>query len=302
MTAATHRAFNLGWSIPFDFPQFTPAPAGQVADVIVEPGDVPFPPPNATWAGPLRAVEPDAITIGGLPFGRMRIHSGRSIVVDRTDDDALDALQVVLMGIGASLICHQRGILPLHGSGVLTEHGAIAIVGASGAGKSSLLAEFVAAGGVPLCDDLTAVPFPNDAPHVAPGTRVMKMWPDAIESLGGSIDGLVPVRAGLPKYFVPLFNQPLDPVPLVAVYRLDTHREPETTLTRLAGAAAFHVLLEHTWGKMTIRRMGLQQQHFHQISRLASAVPVLDVRRPLGAPREGAALSELVLDDLSGRT
>ena len=301
MTAATHRAFNLGWSIPFDFPQFAPAAADQVVDVLVEAGDVPFPPPNATWAGPLRAVEPDAITVGGLPFGRMRIHGGDSIVVDRTDDDALDALQVVLMGIGASLICHQRGMLPLHGSGVLTEHGAIAIIGRSGAGKSSLLAELMAGGATALCDDLTAVEWADNRAQVPPGSRVMKMWPDAIESLGGSTDGLDPVRAGLPKYYVPLPNQPMDPVPLVAVYRLDTHREPDAALTPLAGTDAFHALLEHTWGKMTIRRMGLQQQHFTQVTRLASTVPVLDLRRPLGTPRDGTALSELILDELRKR-
>ena len=183
--AATHRAFGLTWAMPLEFPPYAEVDEAVEADVEVVEGPVPRPSDRANWAGPLRAVEGGSVTFGMWGAARMHISGGTHIVFQRNDDWTPEALRLLLMGPGAALILHQRGMLPLHGSGIVTDCGAVLVVGHSGAGKSSILGAFMERGFPVLCDDLAAVSLdPTGVPLVHPGSQVMKLWADSAESLG----------------------------------------------------------------------------------------------------------------------
>lgn len=297
---ATHRAFGLTWHLPFDFPPYATVDEDVEADVLVVEEQVPHPSERASWAGPLRAVEDGAVTFGVPGAARMHISGGQRIAFQRHDDWTDEDLRLMLMGPGAALLLHQRGALPLHGSGVLTEHGAVLVVGHSGMGKSTTLGALADRGFPVVCDDLAAVTLDADGvPRVHPGAQVMKVWADSAAALGWSTDGLSRVRPELEKFVVPLSRRTAEPVPLVAVYQLTVHNDRDVQLHQRERAAKFNVILDHTWQKMTVKRMGLHGQHFTRATRVADAVRIVTVRRPEGVPVSENGLVDVILEDLA---
>ncbi|KAA6187402.1 hypothetical protein F2Q65_02450 [Thiohalocapsa marina] len=281
---ATHLAFGLRWHLPFPFPAFPAAPAGQAADVLVEEGDLPSAAGEVRACGPLREAGPAVARIGLPGVARLLITDGNRIRVKRHDGCSDDALNLLLMGTGAALLLHQRGYLPLHGSGILTARGAVLFVGHSGAGKSTTLAALMQRGYPMICDDLAAIRL-NDAgmPQVWPGVGVYKLWADSAEALGLGTADLPRVRAELEKFMVPTgANLVTQAAPVRAIYQLATHNRPELSMKPRRDSAKFNALLDHTWQKLTIKRMGLHTEHFSRAVAVANAVRVVSIRRPDG--------------------
>ncbi len=300
---ATHRAFGLTWHVPFDFPAFNTVDADgsdAPADVEVVEAEVPPVSAQAQWAGPLRAVENRCVTYGMPDAARMLISDGDRIAFQRHPGGSDEAFRLALMGPASALVLHQRGALPLHGSGIVTERGAILILGHSGAGKSTTLGAFMDRGYAVLCDDLAAVALTAEGRAVVfPGTRVLKVWADSAASLGWRTDGLPRVRTELEKYLVPLSGQSPDPVPIAAIYQLSTHNGREVQMRPRERAAKFNALLDHTWQKMTVKRMGLHMEHFQHVVAIANQVPVIQVLRPDGVPIDRSDLVERIEADFT---
>jgi hypothetical protein len=297
---ATHRAFGLAWHLPFPFPVFAerderdePTPA----DVVVREGVVPV---THDDAPPSPGAGPD-ITVDVPDTARMRVSDGTCIELQRHPGCTDEALRLLLMGSGAAVLLHQRGALALHGSGIVTDHGAVLVVGHSRAGKSTLLGAFVERGYPVLCDDLAAITLDGGRPMALPGSRVMKLHADSAQALGWPVEGLPRVRLELDKYLVPIPRQAAAPLPLAAVYQLSTHAGDDVEIVPRVGAARLNAILDHTWQKATIRRMGLDAQHFARAAALADAVPVVAVRRPAGTRPGVSRLAEILEGDLARR-
>jgi len=128
--AATHRAYGLTWAMPFAFAPYDPAEGDAPADVTVVETGVPL-----SEGSPLGMA---GVVVGTPRVGGMRIAGGASIEVERHPECTEEALRLMLMGQGAAVVLHQRGALPLHGSAVLTDGGAVLLLGHSGVGKSTV--------------------------------------------------------------------------------------------------------------------------------------------------------------------
>jgi hypothetical protein len=291
---ATHQAFGLRWHLPFPFDAFPTAPAGQSAEVLVEEGIIPPPTATLSAAGPLRQAGPSEVRFGLPGVARLLISGGDRIRVQRYPGCRDDALCLMLMGTGAALLLHQRGFLPLHGSGVLTPKGAVLVIGHSGAGKSTTLAALMQRGYPMICDDLAALRIDAaGVPRVHPGVALYKLWADSAKALAVSTAGLARVRDELEKFMVPAAARLVtEPAPVTAIYQLSTHQSSELQLEPRRDGARFNAVLDHTWQKLTVKRMGLHQQHFSQAIAVANAARIVAVRRPDGAGLEPAALAE----------
>jgi len=75
----------------------------------------------------------------------------------------LEFAPTVLVGIGMGLLLHRRGVVCLHGSVVSAGGRNFALLGDSGAGKSTAAAALVAGGGELISDDLAALRPSGDA-------------------------------------------------------------------------------------------------------------------------------------------
>lgn len=299
---ATHQAFGLNWNFSFDFSPFCAASADTLADVVVELGVLPAVSPDARPAGPLRQVCPGTVRFGMPGVAKLLVSEGRHILVEPHPDGSEQALNLLLMGTASALLLLQRGVLPLHASGILTPRGAALIVGHSGAGKSTALGALLRRGYPMVCDDLAAIRFDHaGVPQVCPGVPLYKLWADSAEALGVATSNLPRVRDELSKYMVPADHQLLDrPVPIYAVYQLSAENLPEPRLEAKRDARKFNVLLDHTWQKLTVKGLGLQAKHFHQATLLANAVRVMALRRPEAGGIDVDRVAALIEADFLG--
>ena len=278
-----HSAWGVTWLLPFPFAELRRAPAGAAPEVAVLDGPVP-PWPRSADGSLLRGPTTPREFRFNLPgTARILVREGREILVERHPGSTETNLRLLLLGTGAALVLHQRGALPLHASGIVGPKGAILFLGHSGTGKSTLVAEFLRRGYPMLAEDLAAVRLaPDGTAWVAPGVASARLWADSARTLGFSTEGLARVRPELEKFLLPVGPEQLasEAEPLHRVYSLSTHNRPEVELEELQEARKFNSLLEQTWMKMAVRRMGLEAEHFRRVVLLARRVGVVRVRRP----------------------
>src|SRR5262249_2551551 len=186
--------------------------------------------------------------------GRFLVRSGKEIVIDPAPASD-DKVGPYLLGTAFGVLCHQRGITPLHASVIDIADGFVAFVGESGAGKSTLAAGLARRGHQVVADAVCFLqPGANGNVQAWPGVYQIRLWEDAWAALG--YEGLEVEREmhGCNKYFVPI-HPPRNPVEsrrLRAVYQLQPARGV-TRMTCLHGAAAVEALLQNVY------RLGLAE-------------------------------------------
>lgn len=198
-------------------------------------------------------------------------------------------IRVYLLGRVLSLVLHLKGRPNLHGSAVATPSGAVAFLGGSGRGKSTLAAA-CAAHALFLTDDVLAIEERRGEFRAVPGFPFTRLAPRVLHELAGtvpaamveypadSVDGKIP--AALTALNASLC---LDPRPLKVLYVLAPGPPSGAPLavTPLPPAEAVAELLRHTYN-LRYLDAALLQRHFAFLARLVQHVPV----RMLTYPRD----------------
>ena len=236
-------------------------------------------------------IENDAFRLRVAGIGRFEAVEGRRVTID-PDPAATEAeLRAYLLGTMFGALFQQRGLLALHASAVAALPGedggdqAIAFVGESGAGKSTMAMALNARGHRLLCDDVTVVRQDEAGlPLVWPGVRRLKLWSTSIEAGGGSTQGLEPVLSREDKFHVPSDHvAAYRPFQLRALFLLATDEAlKEVRIDRLRGAAAIQTLISHTFRGRIVPFMSASERHFRACVALLDHMPVYRLLRPWG--------------------
>jgi hypothetical protein len=96
---------------------------------------------------------------------------------------SLDTLQHLLLDQTLPRVLAHRGHTVLHAGGVAIDDRAVAFVGPTGRGKSTLTASFDLAGHPALSDDGLVLSLVGDEVLAIPTYPSLRLWPDAIASL-----------------------------------------------------------------------------------------------------------------------
>jgi hypothetical protein len=131
--------------------------------------------------------------------GTIIVRDGDRVVVDM--DPLVDPglIRQCLLGAVMGVVLGQRGKLVLHAGSVQVGGRAIAFLGDSGQGKSSLAAALVARGHHLIADDVTAVEF-DPFPAVVPaGVAHLKIGRNVASALGFADDDLMTLWSGETK-------------------------------------------------------------------------------------------------------
>jgi hypothetical protein len=210
-------------------------------------------------------------------------HDGVEIVVDpATDAPELD-VRSYLMGSLFAAICHQRGLLPLHASAIATPHGAAAFLGASGAGKSSMVAFLARRGHRVLADDICVIDpaAPRDQ-RVLPVAPWLKLWSTTLDAMGESSDGLARIFVDDEKYRYTLAHpdSPTALAELTLLERDDSLSEP--VFERLTPVQAMQTVLDYTYQSWLVRAIGSTELYFQLCGQALEGVRVTRMRRSWG--------------------
>lgn len=235
--------------------------------------------------------------------GRFLLRGGNEILIDLASSSNDDEVRAYLLGAVFGVLCHQRGIIPLHASAIDVADGCIAFVGTSGAGKSTLVAALARRGHEVIGDDEFFLQLGINGDVLAwPGISRIKLWEDARAALGFEGPGFEQVMDGYKKYFIPV-RPPQNPMasrPLRGVYQL--HRVPNgtTEISRLRGTDAVEALMRNVYPPGLADYLGYQSNVLLVCSATARDVPVFRLSRPLefAALDQGIELLESHLRDM----
>jgi hypothetical protein len=141
----------------------------------------------------------------------MHLTEGRQVLIERAPDVSEQQMRVYLLGPALAVLLYQRGFLVLHSSAVALPDAngqlcAVAFLGNSGDGKSTLAATLHARGHAVIADDFIAVPPLThnlsgagdrvSEPIIAPGYPQLRLWPSSLEAIGEDADSLPSVHPG----------------------------------------------------------------------------------------------------------
>lgn len=179
-----------------------------------------------------------------------------------------------MMGTIFGVLCHRRGLLPLHASCVRIGEKAVAFAGSSGAGKSIMAAALMQAGCEVLSDDIAVLDTESsDTPVALPVFPRLSLWKDVVEQLALANTDLSRVRPGIEKYSVPVDHAfASQPTRLAAIYYLRRERRGETDVIHpLKGAAAVRAAATAVYRAGIVPALGPHQRVLMRLTALCAA-------------------------------
>jgi hypothetical protein len=207
------------------------------------------------------------------------IEGGESIVLHPLKPIELEVLQGWVVGILMATLLRQRGLFVLHGSAVAKDGAAVAFLGGSGWGKSTLAAAFTERGYHFLTDDMLVLDMTGERPRVLPGHRFIRLHTDAASRLVGEIEALPTVSSYTTKRVRAVDRVSDEAFPLEKVYVLDTASAEAHAVEPLGRQEALlHVVL-HTRSKDLLTEPSVRTSHLAECARLLQQVPVASLRR-----------------------
>lgn len=211
------------------------------------------------------------------------IKDGNTIIVSPLKTNVDEVIRLYTLGTCMGVILMQRGIMPLHGSALEINDKAYAIVGESGAGKSTIASAFIKKGYKLLSDDVIAITkFNIDEPYVIPSYPQQKLWQESLDHFGERSEQFSPIYERETKFSVPVpsdFSQ--IPRPLAGVIELIKSNRDEIKISPIQGLDRFRVLFEQTYRNFLIPKLGLTDMHFQQSAAIIKNSEMFTLQRPI---------------------
>lgn len=276
MSPYAYQAYGLIIYSALELPELSPAAGGAgTADLTIGPGRAGAPDGKA---GARFAVgDAGEIYISAREAGQFVVRAGREIVFERAAGASDDVLRLYLLGPVLALALHQRGWLMLHASAVAVGEQAVAFLGGSGWGKSTMAGALHQRGHAVVADDFVAVTA-EAAPRVYPGFPQLKLWPEAVAALGAEPDELRRLHPDFEKQgrrltagFAP------EALPLGRLFVL---AEGETiAIERLDKLSALVELVRHSYAAQALPRLDAAE-HLRQCAALLRQAALYRLQRP----------------------
>jgi len=290
-----YTAYGLGIRSALVLPELQPSPSDN-PDVNIRRGKVGFSLSSDGREQERYLVGADQAYLAWAGVGAYLVRHGNEIVVEPCSEDDESIVRLPLLGTIMALLLQQRGHLVLHASAVAVGGQAVVFVAGKGNGKSTMAATLCARGHSLLADDVVALDVSGERPIVLSGFPQVKLWPDAVRSVGGDPALLPRVAPGYEKRSRRMAESfESHPIPLAGIYLLSVATESKLTL--LPPRDAILRLISNSYaarfGAMLLRGKAASQ-HLRQCTALVRTVPVFDLARPrsLALLSEGARLVE----------
>lgn len=230
--------------------------------------------------------------------------SGSSICAAWPESLTLEDASTYLMGPVLGFVLRLRGSVCLHASAVVVDGSAVAFLAPPGYGKSTLAAGFAMLGHPVLTDDITALVDLVDTFLVRPAFPRLHLWPQAVQSLFGSVEALPRICPDHPtwdKRYLLLdgdryrFQQV--ETPLAAVYA-GVYSEDQTgyEVEPASGHSAVSSLVANSYSWYALDGE-MRAREFDLFSRIATNVPLRIVRASGMDPLDLNNLCGVILDD-----
>ena len=196
-----------------------------------------------------------------------------------TDESTVEHLYINQM---MPLALSRQGRPAYHASVVTVPGGAVAFLGETGMGKSTLAASFALGEATFLTDDALLIEEIDGGCLAMPSHASLRLWEDSVEALGSEANPLAdPVsystKARLLAGDALAYTD--EPQPLLAAYVLEQHDTTDVTINALTGLDRYMAWLGNSF-LLDIEDDDLLSQHFEWTHRISGAVPTFSLDYP----------------------
>jgi hypothetical protein len=181
-----------------------------------------------------------------------------------------------------STVLAHKNIESLHGSAMIFNNKAIGILGASGAGKSSLSAYLMTQGFLSHADDLIAIDLKDDAFVAYKGPDIIRLFDDSYNMYANQLNvRRLSTRLSANKWVYKIVNSSeKDFYNLSALFILKPeNKSKNVVMRRLSGADAFQAVLQNIYN-FNMTHPSRMQNQINTMASLIQKVPVYSVNYP----------------------
>lgn len=207
--------------------------------------------------------------------------NGNHIIV-HIEDSSLPSHSITayLLGSAFSLILIQRGLLPIHGSALLSANKAFIVSGGSGSGKSTTTFNLMNQGYDFLSDDISTVSYNEGRIWLYPGPPWQKLCRNTVEtdSHPGKYIYIDENRDKFARKLEKDYSANAYPVDNMFILIKDDVKEP--TLRKIEGIEKLHFLTNNLYRGQIYHRFGLSSQRKQLFLDVISHINMYIVTRP----------------------
>ncbi len=214
------------------------------------------------------------------------IRAGNEIIIHKLAYASDADMRLYLLGSAFGALFLQRGDFPLHASVLKIGENAVAFVGESGTGKSTL-AGWLNRTYPLLSDDVCVIRFDvNNIPYAYPNVPRVKLRRDALEAFGVNTRGLQRDYTRNDKYHL-FVNERFHnhPIPIGCLNILEFSENLTSNLPifdPISAAESVCAIRDNTYRVEYISAMGLTRKHYLYCVRLARQIKVQRFLRSRG--------------------
>jgi hypothetical protein len=276
-----YNVFGLNIQSDIELPELNSS-SPRIPDAIIRIGNIPEHLNEITSSGALYETSRADFLFKIKSVAKYRVTNGNLILIKPERGSLVEDVRLFLYGSIFGALLHQKGILPLHGSAVIYEEEAIAFIGHSASGKSTLAASLAIQGHQVIADDITAVAKKHDGNfEIYPGIPYLKLWKDVVSQLNFP-NNLKKLRPGIEKYkFVLSQNLINTSFPFTKVIILDHHNNNDFKISRITGAKKLNLLKTHTYRFNYVEGLGQSKVQFQNLSNLSQKIDLYTISRPI---------------------
>jgi hypothetical protein len=236
---------------------------------------------------------------------------GSAVWISPPPEDHWADVASLLLSLVMGCVLRLRGATCLHASVLAVGHGAMAILGGKGVGKSTTATALVRRGCPLLADDMAVLTEGAGAFMVQPGYPHLRLWSSAIRALYGSTEALPRVLSCLDKYYLHLtterealgwrFQEEALPLKLIYVLRRGDAGLAVPVIKPLSSAERLASLITHTSAHYVPLERSRRVHELACLSRLATTIHVRMASCPEGLDKL-SQLCDAILEDYEARS
>ena len=241
-----YTVFGLNFASDIEFPQLLSGEG--TGDFAIRVGPVALqPPPELSRLVASYWWSEGSLCLRWTDVATCQLVGANEIVVDLAPDAEMARVRQFILGPAIGALLHLRGVYTLHASAVEMGGRAVLFVGGKGQGKSTIAATMYDRGHGFISDDVVPITLIEDQLYVSPAFPQIRLWPDAIESMGRNPDSLPRISDLFSKrYRLAEDRFQRIALPLAAIYQLRA-TEDALNIEKLGPQEALLALLQNIY-------------------------------------------------------
>ena len=214
------------------------------------------------------------------------VKAGKLISIVMLKGHQMGAVRLYCLSNAFAAVLYQRGMIPLHASGVIVDGGVAMFLGPSGAGKSTLLL-YLQSHGIRIYSDDVCVPFIDEASRdvlVRASYPMLKCWSSTIDLLQAGLEKKHRLQDGIDKFGI-FFHSDFDirALPPKFLFFLEkSDKDGEVSIQSISGVEVFSRLVAEAYRGNHFREDLHKQILFDVFTQLCVQSSVFVIRRPAG--------------------